>query len=372
MLAGLYLCLAASLYYFRLESSRLHLKLKPDAVMMTLIKPLRGLDDGLRENFEAIAASDPRKRLQVIIAMESEQDPAYAVARDFVSAHADRDIEVFITGPNRGRMGKIHNMIEALPRAKHPYVIFSDADIATTPGLVRETGLAFAQGYDAVFGLPYHLPTPGIGGLFLQIALNHSVSISAALSQYLGGLKFCAGAWMAYTQEILKRVGGLEPFAHAIADDLAISSEVARAGARKYLLREIVPVRETGRGIPEVLEHLAKWAAIIRWSLPPLYFALPLLNLGLMSALLWWLCERSGERLWLGRGGLAAALVSRPLVGAVQDIFVGRRRMPWLHYTVMAFVDLGSFVFWLSGFRARISWRGIRYRLYTGGRAEVI
>lgn len=368
-LALLWACLGASLLYFRRRAEA-----RGPVLPMTLIKPVRGLDENLRENFESIAASESEGRLQVLIALESGEDPAYPVALDFAAAHPGRDISVVLTGPSRDRMGKIHNMIEALPRARHPYVIFSDADSRASPGLLCETGEAFARGYDAVFALPYHDPAPGLGGIMMAAAFNHCFCLPAALSLRLGLFRSCAGAWMAYSREVLQRVGGLEQFSHSIADDLAISSRVLAAGAKPYLTREFARLRETGASFREVAAHLAKWAMIVRWALPwpSLYLAMPLFNHGVLAVSLWLACEASGESLWLGRGLLLASLASRGLVAALQDILVGGIRMPWPHYLVVAFTDLGVLPFWVAGLRSTILWRGTRYRLHPGGRAEVL
>ncbi|MBI3552111.1 MAG: glycosyltransferase [Elusimicrobia bacterium] len=368
MIAVLWASLAASLLHFRRRPSAGAGPLLP----MTLIKPVRGLDDGMRENFESIAASDPGRSLQIIIAIESPDDPAAAVARGFCASHPDRDIVVLYTGPAGERMGKVHNMIEAEKKAKHPRLIFSDADTTTTEALLRETSQAFAEGFEAVFGLPYHVPASGSGGWMFRVAFNHTFCVGAALSYYAGQFRFCAGAWMAYTKDALDRAGGLEPLAHAIADDFAISSRVRALGARQLLLRELVPVSETGTGLFEAFWHLCKWCSIIRWSLPALYAVIPLFNMGVIAALLLVLCERSGDGVRLGRGLFAAAAGSRILVGFLQDRLVARVRPPWWDYPSLAFVDIGGLLFWPFGLRRRILWRGVRYRLSEGGIAEVV
>jgi hypothetical protein len=45
--------------------------------------------------------------------------------------------------------------------------------------------------------------------------------------------------------------------------------------------------------------------------------------------------------------------------------------LPWWGYPLLAFADLGAPLFWLSGFRRRIEWRGKTYRLLGGGLIEV-
>ena len=233
MLLVLWACVAVNAWHFGRRRPMPAGKVLP----MTMIKPVKGLDDALVAGLESIVASDPERALELIVAIESEDDPAYPAARAFAARHQDRDVKVLITGPSRGRMGKAHNMIEAYRAAKHPRVIFSDADTEATDGLVRRTSEAFTQGYEAVFALPFHRRAPGPGGFLFQVAFNHGFGVGAALSWYLGAFRFAAGAWMAYTKEAIDRSGGLEPVAHAIADDFAISVRARRRGAREAARR---------------------------------------------------------------------------------------------------------------------------------------
>ncbi|HTY81013.1 MAG TPA: glycosyltransferase [Candidatus Bathyarchaeia archaeon] len=368
MILGLYASLAVSVHHFRPERAGRGEPLLP----MTLIKPVRGMDHGMRDNFEAMVESDPERALQIIIAVESDADPAAAVARGFAASHPDRDILVLLTGPAHGRTGKAHNMIEALARARHARVIFSDADIRTTPGLLHGTSRAFRDGYEAVFGVPYHVYVPDLGGWMFRVAFNHNFSIAAALCHHLGLFRFASGAWMAYTREVLERAGGLEPFAHHIADDFAISDRVRRIGARQYLLHELVPVSETGTTVREAFWHLVKWCRISHASVPGIYFGLAVLNPGLIAVTLWLLCEMTRDRPWLGRGLLATFLVSRALAAFLQDRLAARVRLPLWEYGSLVVIDLGYLLFWAFGLRRRIVWRGVRYRLRAGGIAEVL
>lgn len=329
---------------------------------MTLIKPVRGLDDGMRGNFESIVEADPSKALQVLIAIETRADPAYPVARAFASAHPDRDISVILTGPAGDRMGKIHNMIEALPRAKHERVIFSDADTRTTREMVEGTSAAFADGYDAVYAMPYYVAASDLGGLCFWAAFNHFFSMPAALSYRAGHYHLYAGAWMAYTKETLRKAGGLEALAHMISDDAGLGLRASAAGARKALLRVPVLVRETGTSPRQAYEHLTKWCIIGRWVLPSLYMAIPFVNPGVAAYVL---LALGGKALFL------AYVLSRMTVAWLQDRAVAGSPMAPSRYLILAVADLGMLLFWASGFRSRLSWRGTTYRLFAGGRVEV-
>ncbi len=302
--AGFWACLAASLRHFRGAAAG------PADLPMTLIKPVRGLDDAMEASFRSLVAADPSRVLQIVVALESADDPAYPVAKAFAAAHPDRDISVLLTGPAGGRMGKAHNMIEAYKTAKHPRVLFSDADTSITPALLADTARAFREGAGAVFGLPYHVDAPGLGGWCFMVAFNHSYCVPAALAYEAGQFRSFAGAWMGYTRETLEKAGGLEPFSHAIADDFALGMAARRSGARLELLREPVFVSESGTAPLEVFRHVAKWASIICWSFPLAWVLAPFFNpvvLGLAAVAA---AALTGER-WPGRPAPSPARSSR-------------------------------------------------------------
>ncbi|MHB2026594.1 MAG: glycosyltransferase [Elusimicrobiota bacterium] len=369
LIAGLYASVLATWIYFRLAPRP---SLDGGLLPITVIKPVRGLDAAMIPGLEALLRSDPKKRTQILIAMEDDRDPAWGPAKSFAAVHSDRDIEIVITGPAKDRMGKIHNMTQALPRAKHPYLVFSDADTVASPNLLAWTSAAFREGYDAIYALPYHLETRGLNGCLMQIAFSHGFSLPAALGYYLNRFHFYAGAWMGYTKKRIEAIGGLDPFSNLIADDYAIGAAASKSGSRKYLLPARIGVQEGDQTLAEALTHLAKWSAIIHSCLPWAYSILPLLDgvfLSLVAALLGAFSRASPEP---GLLLLSLAAGSRAGAGLLQDLAFGEGLMPWYAYAGIPAMDLLNVGLWFFGFRSIIDWRGTRYRLSRGGRAEVL
>jgi len=369
LIAAIWICVTATWVYFRLSPKP---PLETGLLPMTAIKPVRGLDEAMLPGLEALVRADPDGHLQILIAMESAEDPAYDACRDFAAAHPGRDIDIIISGPARGRMGKIHNMIAALPRAKHPRVIFSDADTIVLPEVLAETSAAFARGFDAIYALPYHLKTDDLSGYLMQIAFGHGFSVAVALGYYLKRFNFYAGAWMAYSKDLLGKIGGLEPFAHVIADDYALGAAASKAGSRKYLLHSRIGVLESDRTLKESLRHLAKWSAIIHSCLPGVYALLPLfdgmLTAAAVLALVIFSKRPAAPALFL----LTAAAGSRAVAGVIQDLALRESLMPWHAYAGLPLVDFLNIFLWPFGFHSKILWRGTRYRLSSGGKAEVL
>ncbi|MBI4371841.1 MAG: glycosyltransferase [Elusimicrobia bacterium] len=364
--AALWACLLATLRHFRGAPQA------PCRLPMTLIRPVRGLHDGLVEALESLAAADPLKSLQVVLSVEGEGDPAYPALEAFCRAHPDRAVEIVRAGPPGARMGKIHNMIAALPRAARPFVIFSDADARISRALLADAARAFEAGADSVHSAPYYVPPRGVGEWLYAAAFNHVGALPAALSWRLGVFFSFSGAFMGYTREALARLGGLERFEREIADDAALGLAARRAGLRQELLRAPAFVRETGTSPREAFAHLAKWAAIVFWVAPAAWIALPFLSPVLLALAALGLAARSGSGAAAAAAALAGALASRVLVAWIQDRRVGGYRLGLGSYWRLALLDLGGLLLWPFGLRRVVSWRGRRYRLFPGGRCAPI
>lgn len=345
---------------------------KPLAEKITVIRPIRGLNKEMREALESLAESDPGKKLQVLIALESSDDPAYPVVLEFANAHKDRDVSVILTGASKKRMGKIHNMIEALPKAAHPWIVFSDADARASATLLQETSRAFAEGYDAVFALPYFSEPRNAAELSFAIALNHGFSTPAALSYHVLRFPFCAGAWMGFSNEILKKIGGLEPLAHNIADDYSLGQAVLKARGRCAFISQPVFFRENTESIKDTVQHLSKWASIIHSCLSPIYAFALFFSPAHAAALFLFFSWASGIALGPAWLLLGLTVFSRILVGLIQDARIARKTMPLYAYLGIPIFDFAATFIWLSGFREQINWRNKRYQLSPGCRSEVI
>ncbi|MBI4346648.1 MAG: glycosyltransferase [Elusimicrobia bacterium] len=335
-------------------------KLRP----MTLIRPLKGLDVGLEENLRAPLDGDPEGSLECLFAVESEDDPAYAIATR-VAALSPSRARVVVTGPSGERMGKAHNMVSALRHATRDIVVFSDSDARADRETLVETSRAFDAGAHAVSGLPDASFARGAGDVLVCLSFNHGFDLLAALAAAAGVGVFFSGAWMAVRRDTLTNLGVLDRLGHQAADDFTLADALRRAKARVVLLPRLVPLYERGGTVLEAVRHLLKWSRIVRWTVPlpfvllPLATPLPLVALACASAP----ADLRPAGLWC----LFAAL--RVAAARLFDARCASSRYPWWGYAALPFLDIANVGLWLLSWPGgTIEWRGRRYRLRSGGR----
>jgi hypothetical protein len=138
------------------------------------------------------------------------------------------------------------------------------------------------------------------------------------------------------------------------------------------VLAERVPVSETGTRPVEAFTHLTKWMSIIFWTYPSGWAVLPVFNGAVLAAAALAAAAARGESLSAAGAALAAALVSRVIVAWRQDRLLADYRLPLTSYWRLLLADAGSLILWPMGLRRVVRWRGRRYRLYFGGRCEVV
>ena len=62
---------------------------------LSVLKPLKGLDDNLFDNIESICVQD-YPAYEIIFSLQDHNDPAYKVARKVKEKYPERDISIIV------------------------------------------------------------------------------------------------------------------------------------------------------------------------------------------------------------------------------------------------------------------------------------
>jgi cellulose synthase/poly-beta-1,6-N-acetylglucosamine synthase-like glycosyltransferase len=187
----------------------------------TVIVPVKGEDEGLRENLAALASLDYPDYELIVAAREADDIPAGAVppnARVVLAGDGD---------PGTG--GKIRNLLAAVDAARPGSQIFAfaDSDGRVTKNWLRSLAGA-AAGAGAATGYRWYLPDPPDFWSLLRGVWN-AVIVEAFRP---AGAEFAWGGSMAIRREIFQRVRVAEFWKGSVSDDYELSRAVRSAGLR--------------------------------------------------------------------------------------------------------------------------------------------
>lgn len=329
----------------------------------TLIVPVKGMDEGLRENLASLAAQDyPDYELLVTV-----RDPA-DLPPGVLPPHA----RLVIAGePEPGTGEKITNLLAAVASARpaSAVLVFADSDGSTAPPWLRFLVTRLEEpGTGAATGYRWHLPhRPDLPSLLRSV---WNGVIAGGMGP--GGAAFCWGGATAIRRTDFQRWCIPDWWRGAISDDYRLSAAV-RAAGRTIAFAPGAMVASTDHCTwGELFEWTRRQMQITRFHAPKLWglaLAAHVLYCGAMVAGIALLLQ--GQ--WIGAAALSAQLLLgylkathriRMVAEAMPEHASWFHRWGWLHVLL---TPLGTWL-WLyasiaAGLFREIVWRGRRHRL---------
>ena len=342
--------------------ARRELPVSTEQPAISILKPLHGAEPGLYENLRSFAEQDYPAR-QIVLGVTDPQDGAIEAAQALVREFPGDDVALVIEPRSRGSNGKVSNLENMLPAARHDILVLADSDMrvdrdylaaVTAPLNDPRTGIVTCL-YKAV-------PTGGIWSELGAMHINFGFFPGAVVGEALGVGGGCFGATIALRRQTLEHIGGFARVRDELADDHRLGDAVRSAGLTVVLSRYVVEARAAEPSFVALWRHELRWARTVRGVAPAAYagsivthplmvavFAAAVTGFGLTSCtfvaityLVRWACARMTARAL----GLRSA---RPALLALRDAL--------------------SFAVFVASFFARtVFWRDQHFRVASSGR----
>ncbi len=341
---------------------------REDLPPATVIVPVKGHDEGLRENLAALASLDYPDYELIVTAHSAEDIPAGVLpARvKVVLAHSTAS----------SACEKVQNLMAAVRASRKSSVVlaFADSDGRVTRGWLRALSAPLAEpGVGASTGYRWFLPDPPD---FWSLLRGVWDAVAAGMLG-AGDNRFAWGGATAIRKEVFFEARVPEFWADALTDDYTLSAAVHAAGLRiAYAPGALTPCGEhitAGRFFGWIHRQMA----LTRLYAPRLWWPGLIAHIfycGGMAASA--VASIGGNRLaeWaliaqLSPGmlkGLNRAILAKAALPEYEAWF---KRHSWVH---AIWVPLATWV-WLialvsSAFARSIEWRGRRYALKRGAK----
>jgi len=350
-----------------------------------VVVPCRGHDIGLEDNLSTLLEQDYDDYL-VRFVVESLDDPACEAIRRVMREHSRVRCELIVAGGAEQCGQKVHNLLAAtseLPPEVR-YLAFVDSDARPQRHWLRALlGQLELGDVGAATGYRWFVPVrPSLANhLVYSINCNSAIMMAAKVHHFVWG-----GSW-AMRREVFESIGLRQAWQGTLSDDLVVGRLLKRAGHRVVFEPACMVASPVNLRFGPMLRFIRRQYVIARWYVPRWWaFALAAVlstNLAMFGCL----------------AGLASALAtgSPPVWGAaavcaaLYGVTVYRgllRRDLALCYFPSQFVALGKaarFDTWASPLAnlvhaivlvssavgRSVTWRGISYRLLSGGKVRL-
>lgn len=336
------------------------------ASKVSILKPLCGIDDGLRENLEHFTRLDP-ERYEVIFSIADENDPAVDIVQQLLDEFPAASLRAVIGNRNwRIANPKVERLIAAMRVASGEVIFVSDsqvraeaADINAAVVMLRDRSIGCVSNLFVGDG------AQNVGALLESIHLLTFVVPGNAIAS-LAKVPCLVGKSMVLRREALERIGGFEAFADVLAEDQAIALALKKNGYRICLAPTTVRNFVARKTISAAMDRQVRWNKI-RYSFSPAMYTSEILLNPLSCALLaLFLSLAAGVLETAAAGTLGIIFLLRLVQTSALARLTGARPL----FALAIFTplqDLMQFAaYFVPFFSDQINWRGNRARLGRG------
>ena len=344
---------------------------------VSILKPLKGVDDGLYANLAALAHQD-YPRFELVFGTEDPHDPALAVVARLAAEHPSLPVRVTAGAPPLGLNPKVTNLASLARWASHDLVLISDSNVRPGRGYLRAVVAArhadprrpAALVSSLLAGPAAAAPGSSRGAVFEDLHLGTFVAAGVAVAA--AARQPCVvGKSMLFRLSDLARLGGWRRVADVLAEDYVLGRAFHRAGSGVALSAHVLPVIAGRRRVGDFLARHLRWCQMRCRINPAAYAGEVLLNPTLPLAATALLAVAAGAALpaLLAATGIALKVAADGLLLHR----LGRRRVPLRRLAWVPVKDLLIAAVWLTApFVGTVAWRGTRLRIGPGSRLAAL
>jgi len=334
--------------------------------VVTIIKPVSGIEDGLEMNLESFAHLEGPS-YELIISVADPDDPALPIIDKVLPLFAKGMVRVVIGGAIRMDNPKVERLAAAARHATGELLLISDSNVRVSNDYLAAT---LAEFDDPRVGCAVNLFV-GDGAASLGAALEclyiMTFVVPGTILAACAGVTCVVGKSMAISSRVLQEIGGFEAFAQVLAEDQSIGLAVARAGYRVALSPVLVHNVVQSRAISGAVKRQVRWGKMrysfsrFRYTGEFLCNPLPLLLVASTLSAVAGLSPVSECALLTGSAVAARILQAGAL------IHLTRAKLPRLSLLLVPVQDcIQAATQLVPYFSHQIDWRGFRTRLGRG------
>lgn len=233
---------------------------------VSILKPLKGLDDNLFDNLASFCTQD-YPEYEIIFSLQDHNDPAYKVARKIKDKYPEKNISIIVEKCDIGLNPKVNNLIPSYKVSQYDYVLISDSNVMVDNNYLREI---VKHMEDPDVGLVNNI-IKGVGGnsigsILENLHLNSFIIGSVCFLDKFLKMPCVIGKSMLMRKIDLEAIGGFMAVKDVLAEDFIIGKLIHASGKKVVLSNYVINNINKYWGIRRFLNRHTRWGKI-RWKL---------------------------------------------------------------------------------------------------------
>lgn len=330
---------------------------------VSILKPLKGTDEGLEENLKSFFKLN-YPDFEILFSVADERDPAASVVKKLMRHYPRVCARLIVGYVDAGPNPKVNNMIKSYDQAKHDWILISDSNVRVEKNYVKRLVAHLDPSVGMVTAAVAGRNSEGLGGALESVYLNTFYARGMIITDRLGH-PCVIGKSMLFRRSVAARFGGIQTLARYLAEDYMAGQAMGKLGLRVVIASDPV-VQIIGKyKFKEFWSRHIRWGRIRKTQAPIPFLYEPFTN-AIVSGVL----GAFGLHQLFGFPVHSVLLVHLS-VWAFCDILLMKKLktevgffLP-LYWFMRELLALPLWIHIASG--NTVSWRGSRLRLETGG-----
>lgn len=340
------------------ESSGSSIDLPP----ISIIKPVRGLDQEGQENFLSFMQSAYPAAFEILFCLEERDDPAVPLVQRLIadSHPLGSSRLIFSKRQDSREIGKTINLMAGIRESKYDFLVLSDSDVRNTPGFLEALVRPLLKPtVGMVYASPAYKGARNWGAALMGLTVNETVLAFGSAAPVTP-----VGSTIAVRKDVLRAIGGLAPMRHRMGIDAALGRAVRMKGFQIELAPQPATIIYHHGTFASWWEQIHRWMITLRRYTGPRYFFLMFQDFPVAWATLYlFLTVVQGTALH-GLALWGCVCLVRLASSAWVNRFFAKESELSRHLWLVCLLDFLRIPLWVQGFvNPHVVWRGKKYRV---------
>jgi len=245
---------------FRVTGRRRTTPLPTALPPVTLLKPIKGLEDDFEDNLRSVLSQDYSGARQVIFSSTEQDDPGMHAARRIADEFPDLDCLFVLSEPDFGYNPKVANMQGAIEHARHELVLQTDANVRMRPGYLQElVAELLDEEADMIGSLVVGAGEQSAGSALDNVQLTCFTAPGMCIAQEIAHIPCIVGKSMLFRRSALEDVGGLASVKDLLAEDFMLAGYFERARKKVVLSPTTITSVSAHATVDAFMARHARW-----------------------------------------------------------------------------------------------------------------
>ncbi|MEM9191978.1 MAG: glycosyltransferase [Myxococcota bacterium] len=227
---------------------------------VSILKPIKGEEEELRENLRSIFESDYPAPVEVIFASTDLADPGIVLARAIADEFPEVPSRFVLADPGYGLNPKVCNLAAAMDVARYDLLWQSDANVRVEPSYLRKVvGEMIAEDAHMLTSIVVGTGEVSRSAALENLQMSAFIAPGMCAALEVAGIHCVCGKSMLFRRSELDEIGGIGFVRDILCEDFILGREYHRRGRKVVLSATLV------RNVNRTMGFERFWSRHSRW-----------------------------------------------------------------------------------------------------------